>query len=166
MSQAARAGGLPRWHPAWWVATVAGIGFLPMAPGTWGSLVALPVGFAVSRHYPSLWLAPLAVLVFLLGWWASAVYVARTGKDDPGEVVIDEVAGQLLTLALVPAHWFTYAAGFLVFRVLDIAKPFPASWCDREIPGGLGVMADDMVSGLYGMIVMGIAVYLGGTLQF
>lgn len=80
--------------------------------------------------------------------------------------MIDEIAGQLLTLAFVPPDLLAYACGFLVFRALDILKPFPANWCDRHIKGGVGVMADDMVAGLYGMAVMGVVGAILGWRQF
>jgi len=156
----APASGLSRWHPAWWITTAAGVGLLPVAPGTWGSLFTLPIAYIIVLNISSYYLILLSVAVFLVGSWAAGAYVRRTGREDPGEAVIDEVAGQLLTLALVPPGVVAYALGFLVFRVLDIVKPFPADWCDRNVKGGVGVMADDMVAGLYGMVLMG----LGGLL--
>ncbi len=80
--------------------------------------------------------------------------------------MIDEVAGQFLTLALVAPGLLSYALGFVVFRALDIVKPFPANWCDRNIGGGLGVMADDMVAGFYGMVVTGAIGAIFGWQQF
>ncbi|CAA7625941.1 Phosphatidylglycerophosphatase A (fragment) [Magnetospirillum sp. UT-4] len=98
-----------------------------------------------------------AAALFALGWAASAEYVRRTGRDDPKEVVVDEVAGQCLVLAAVPDDPVLYLAGFAVFRVLDIWKPWPASWADRTLPGGLGVMADDALAALYGALLMALA---------
>lgn len=80
--------------------------------------------------------------------------------------MIDEVAGQFLTLSLVTPGLLSYALGFVVFRALDIVKPFPANWCDRNIGGGLGVMADDMVAGFYGMVVTGAIGAIFGWQQF
>lgn len=148
---------------SWWITTVGGVGRLPIAPGTWGSLVTLPVAYAVAATWSSHALIPLAALVFAAGCWAADDHVRRTGREDPGEAVIDEVAGQLITLALVPAGWLSYLVGFLLFRILDIVKPFPASWCDRHVKGGIGVMADDMISGLYGMVLMALG---GLVVQF
>jgi phosphatidylglycerophosphatase A len=89
------------------------------------------------------------VTVSLLGWWASSEHARLIGRDDPGEIVIDEVAG--LWIALLPASlaWPDVAIAFLLFRVADIFKPWPASWADRQLHGGLGIMADDLVAGVY-----------------
>ena len=154
-------------HPhrslAWWLSTCAGIGHLPIAPGTWGSLAALPAAYVIALEIGHIWLIPISIAVFLVGIWASGAYVRQTGREDPGVIVVDEVAGQLLTLALAPPGLVAYAAGFLVFRALDIFKPFPANWCDRNVKGGLGVMADDMVAGAYGMAILGLGAWLAGS---
>jgi phosphatidylglycerophosphatase A len=96
----------------------------------------------------------------VIGVVASGAYGRRQAVEDPQEVVIDEVAGQLLALSLAPPHWGWYLAGFALFRLFDITKPFPASWCDRNVKGGLGVMADDLVAGLYAMILIALGDYL------
>jgi phosphatidylglycerophosphatase A len=101
----------------------------------------------------------VALTIFGLGWLASAAYVARSGRDDPQEVVIDEVAGQWLALAAAPPSLAGYAIGFMLFRAFDILKPFPASWCERRLGGGLGVMADDMVAGGYSILIIVIGTY-------
>lgn len=148
--------GLSAWHPAALAATWFGTGLLPVAPGTWGSLAALPFAWVLARlgGWPMLLAASL--LCFFVGWGASAIYVRRTGEDDPSEVVIDEVAGQWLVLAAAPPDLFLYAAGFLLFRVLDITKPWPARWADRNVHGGLGVMLDDMLAAAYGAALMAV----------
>lgn len=92
----------------------------------------------------------------LVGWWAASVYVRRTGIDDPKEVVIDEVAGQWLVLAAVPPEPLFIAAGFAVFRLFDIWKPWPVSLADRNVGGGLGVMLDDLLAALYGAAVLAL----------
>jgi phosphatidylglycerophosphatase A len=131
------------------VATWFGAGLLPKAPGTWGSLAALPLAWILAQWGGTPALAAATVAVTLLGWWASEVYVRQTGINDPSEVVIDEVAGQWLTLLVVPPDPLLYAAGFAFFRLFDIRKPWPVSWADRCLPGGLGVMVDDLFAGLY-----------------
>lgn len=148
--------GISPWHPAHLAATWFGCGLLPKAPGTWGSLAALPFAWGLSKlgGWPVLLAASL--LCFLAGWWASAVYVRHTGVDDPSEVVIDEVAGQWLVLAAAPADPLLYAIGFALFRVLDITKPWPARWADRHVHGGLGVMLDDMLAAAYGAAIIAI----------
>ena len=138
------------WHPAALTATVCGVGYARYAPGTAGSLVALPIAWFAGG--PALPLLALALI--LIGWGAADVVVRRGGVQDPPRVVIDEVAGQ--TLALIPASHdiFAFAVAFLAFRATDILKPWPASWADRRLTGGLGAMADDVIAGIYaGMIV-------------
>ena len=155
-----RRDGISPWHPACLAATWFGCGLMPKAPGTWGSAAALPFAWALFRLGGSWALVAGSALCFLVGWWASAVYVRRTGVADPSEVVIDEIAGQWLVLAAVPADPLLYLVGFLVFRVLDILKPWPASWADRHIEGGLGVMVDDMLAAAYGALLMAVVALL------
>lgn len=140
--------------PAILLATWFGAGLMPFAPGTWGSLAALPFawGLTWAGGWPLLAVATLAV--FVVGWWASARYVAASGISDPGSVVIDEVAGQWLVLLFTPLDPLLYGVGFLLFRALDITKPWPASWADRSVEGGLGVMLDDVLAALYGLAAM------------
>jgi phosphatidylglycerophosphatase A len=103
------------------------------------------------------------LLVFFLGWRASTVYVARTGTEDPGAIVIDEVAGQWLVLVVAPLDVWYFLLGFVLFRLFDIVKPWPVSWADRRIKGGLGVMLDDMLAGVYGAaIVVVVAWFIEG----
>ncbi|MBC7905420.1 MAG: phosphatidylglycerophosphatase A [Rhodospirillaceae bacterium] len=151
-----RRDGIAAWHPAFLAATWFGCGLLPKAPGTWGSAAALPFAWVLYRLGGSWALLAASGLCFLAGWWASAIYVRRTAVADPSEVVIDEVAGQWLVLAAVPADPLLYVAGFLIFRVLDIWKPWPASWADRHVEGGLGVMLDDMLAAAYGALLMAL----------
>jgi phosphatidylglycerophosphatase A len=139
------------------IATWFGSGLLPKAPGTWGSLAALPPGLLL------LWLggAPALIVgilaVSIAGVWAGERFAEALGKDDPGAVVIDEVAGQWLALLPCTALGLPeIALAFLLFRAADIFKPWPASWADRNIPGGLGIMADDWVAGLYAALALGL----------
>jgi phosphatidylglycerophosphatase A len=111
--------------------------------------VALPFAAVLA------WLGgPLLVLLasaaaFVLGIWASNAYMATTGIHDPPAIVIDEVVGQWLTLALMPVDPVVYVLGFLLFRVFDVLKPWPANAIDRSVTGGFGVMLDDVVAGIY-----------------
>lgn len=162
MVLATRREGIAATHPAFIACTWFGSGLLPGAPGTWGSLAALPVAWVLADWAGPWAVAAAAALCFLGGWWASAVYVRLTGVADPQEIVIDEVAGQWLVLAMVPPDPALYAAGFAVFRALDIWKPFPAGWADRHIEGGLGVMTDDALAALYGTAVMAGAAHFWG----
>lgn len=140
---------LPLRHPAALIATWFGVGLMPIAAGTWGSLAALPVGALVGYLFGNVVVFLVAILVSVAGVWAGNVICAKSGLRDPGLIVIDEVAGQLLALAFAPFTLWGYVLAFVLFRAADIVKPFPADWCDREIHGGLGVMLDDLVAGLY-----------------
>ncbi len=148
---------LPRSHPASLLATWFGAGLLPKAPGTWGSLAALPFAWGLWQVGGALALGIATIVVSLVGWWAAARFVQATGIRDPSVVVVDEVAGQWLTLlAATPAEPWTYLAGFLLFRLFDIKKPGPIGWLDRHVEGGLGVMADDILAGLFALICLGL----------
>lgn len=148
--------GISPWHPAFLIATWFGSGLLPKAPGTWGSLAALPFAWGLSRLGGSPLLLAASLICFVVGWWASSIYVARTDAEDPGEVVIDEVAGQWLVLAAAPTDLILYVIGFALFRALDITKPWPARWADRHVHGGLGIMLDDMLAAAYGAAVIAV----------
>lgn len=143
------------------VATVGGIGRIGFAPGTFGSLAAAALVWLVSWSMPGTMPGrsvpfALAVLTFVIGWWASAIYVRGSRSADPSEIVIDEVAGQSLTLVFAPAPlelgWI--AGGFVAFRFFDILKPWPIGLAERTLTGGLGVMADDILAAAYAGVVL------------
>lgn len=144
---------LPFRHPASLIATCFGAGLMPVAPGTWGSLAALPVAWLVERAAGRIGLAAALCLVIAAGIWASETIVRRGTARDPGLIVIDEVAGMFLTLLFIPLTWLGVAVAFVLFRAADVVKPFPANWCDAHVHGGLGVMLDDLVAGLYAGLV-------------
>jgi phosphatidylglycerophosphatase A len=152
---------LRRRHPAMLVATLGGVGLVPRAPGTLGSLVALPFAWGVARVWGAGGLVAASLLLFALGWWAASV-VTRARGGDPPYIVIDEAAGQFLALAAVPLALPFYAAAFALFRLFDVAKPFPVGWADRHIGGGFGVMFDDVLAALYAAAILLIARYLLG----
>ena len=135
------------------------VGFAPIVPGTFGSLAGLVMFFAL-QTLPQ-WYIYLGVVVFvtLLGIWAAGKAERESGIVDPSFVVIDEVAGQLITLFLIPPTWYFVLGGFLLFRFLDIVKPAPARHAER-LPHGWGIMADDVLVGIYGNILMHGAVYM------
>jgi phosphatidylglycerophosphatase A len=160
MTSGAPANRLSTWHPANLVATGFGIGRLPWAPGTWGSLAALPLAWVMWSRFGSAGVGVAAIAVFAAGWWAAHVYIRATGAEDPPEIVIDEIGGQLLTLAVVPADVVLYAAGLVLFRLADIFKPWPASWAEKRLKGGLGAMADDFLAGLYSAMALFIVFLL------
>lgn len=148
-------------HPAGWIASGLGSGLSPFAPGTVGSLVALPLFVLMQQAHPLLpWLG--IVGVFALGVWAAGWVIRAIGVEDPGVVVIDEFVGQWLTLAMLdgfirwradsnqaPSMLAVLLVGFVLFRLCDILKPWPASWADRCLHGGFGSMLDDALAGLW-----------------
>jgi phosphatidylglycerophosphatase A len=155
---------LPLRRPAALLATWFGAGLLPWAPGTWGSLAALPLAWALGLLGGAWALVAGAAAIALVGWWACEVYLKRSEVDDPGEIVVDEVAAQLLTLAPTAGEPGLLLLGFVVFRIFDVAKPWPVSWADRRLGGGLGVMADDLVAAAYGAAIMAaLTALLGGS---
>lgn len=151
---------LPFAHPAVWLSTWFGCGLAPVSPGTVGSLAALPLA-ALATWLGGPWLlVAVAAIVGAVGVWTSDGYARAAGIADPGEVVIDEVAGQCLALTVVPLAPLPYAIGFLLFRLFDIVKPFPINWIERRLPGGYGIMLDDIVAAIFAMIVYRIGSHL------
>ena len=139
------------------------VGFFPVAPGTAGS--AAGVALYALLHYFGVtqFELPLAVAMFALGVWLGAAAEKELGSIDPGPVVLDEVMGMLVTLSYVQLNWVGVALGFVLFRALDVWKPFPAERLER-LPGGLGMMADDAMAGIYANVLLQAACYLAPSL--
>lgn len=136
--------------PALLVATVGGVGWLKPAPGTWGSLVVLPLALLGPA-----WALALGLLVWAVGWLAVREVLAGKPTEDPGWIVVDEAAGMLLALAGLPAGagWVGVGLAFLLFRAFDIVKPWPVSWADG-LHGATGVMLDDILAGAIAAILL------------
>lgn len=141
-------------------ASAFGIGYLKPAPGTWGSLAAALFWWFVLSHLSSPVQLGICVLYFVIGWWCSSRICARYGVKDAPQIVADEVVGMWLALALLPATWWLVLIAFALFRLLDIAKPGPVGWLDREVGGGLGVMADDVLAGVITAFVLYVSLWL------
>jgi phosphatidylglycerophosphatase A len=142
--------GTPDGPPGPWVVLAAWgpCGFVPLAPGTVGTLGAIPLFWALRGLPLGLYLLTLVAFIALAVYAASAA--GRYWKVvDASPIVIDEVAGYLVTMALVPWSWGTAVAGFLLFRLFDVVKPWPASWFDRSVKSGLGVVMDDVAAGVW-----------------
>ena len=138
------------------IATAGYCGYVPVAPGTAGSVAGLLV-FVLVRMAGGGWIEAAAIVVaFAAGTWAAGVAEPHFGRPDPGPVVVDEVMGMLVTLAFLPVSVTGALAGFLVFRVADIVKPWPARRFE-QLPGGLGVMADDAMAAVYAHLVVRVA---------
>ena len=146
------------------IATFGGVGLMPLAPGSWGALAALPFGWilAVSGGWVALLIG--AAVASAVGWYAADWYVKATGRSDPPEIVVDEVAAQWLALTVVPVTFAGFVAAYFVFRLFDTIKPWPASWADQELEGGAGVMLDDLFAGVYSLLPL-VALKLMGFLN-
>jgi phosphatidylglycerophosphatase A len=145
------------------VATWFGVGFLPIAPGSWGSLAALPFAWAITSLWGITGLGVAAAMAFLTGWWAAATVAKASAVEDPGAIVIDEIAAQWLVLLAAPPAPHPYAHAFLLFRAFDIWKPWPVRWADRNVKGGFGIMLDDLFAALYAMLALLVLLALGGV---
>ncbi len=145
---------------SFFLATYFGFGYSKVAPGTVGSLMTIPLAFALAYFY-GVWGIVIGVLVsFVVGLYATNEVLKHT-PHDPGFVVIDEVAGQLLTFCAIAPHlqgnsdaWSLYVCGFVLFRIFDIFKPQPVRWADSKITNAWGVMLDDIIAGVYAMLIL------------
>ena len=144
------------------IASVFGIGYFKIAPGTAMSAVAMPLAFLIALSGGAGALLAASVAVFVIGIYACGDHVSATGREDQSECVIDELAGQWLACAFAVAPLGAgsvislpaLALAFVFFRLFDIWKPWPVSWADQKLEGGLGVMADDMLAGLMAGLVV------------
>ena len=146
-------------NPVHFLAFGLGTGASPYAPGTVGTLLGIPLVYLLS-HWP-LWvyLAVSAALI-VIGVWVCDRTSRDIGVHDHGGIVIDEVAGYLVTMIAVPVNLWTLIAAFFIFRLFDIVKPWPIGWLDRKVKGGLGIMIDDLLAGLYSLGVMWVMIWL------
>jgi phosphatidylglycerophosphatase A len=153
------------------VASVFGIGYFEFAPGTIMSAIAVPLAILIALHGGgAMGILSASLIALVIGILACADHVRETRREDPSECVIDELAGQWLACAfclltfggLIPADHISlpmFALAFLLFRLFDIWKPWPVSWADQNIKGGLGVMTDDMIAGLMAGVLVALARY-------
>lgn len=141
------------------LATVAYCGYFPIAPGTVGSAAGLVVYLLVWWTRSPILEVGLIVLIFAIGMWAATHAERYFGGIDPGPVVIDEVLGMLVTLAFIPVGWSAALVGFFLFRVFDVIKPYPANRLET-FHGGLGIMADDAMAGVYANLALRALMWL------
>jgi len=134
-----------------------GAGLMPKMPGTFGTLTAIPLAVAVNYIGGFFTLSFLVIFIFI-AVWSSGVSETLLGRDDPREVVIDEVAGYLLAIFLLPQSWISLCAGFVLFRFFDILKPFPIRDLEKKVRGGTGSVLDDLLAGIYANL--GVRVFL------
>ena len=151
-------------NPVHLLALGFGTGCAPKMPGTIGTLVGILFYFplvSLSSAYPS-WPVYIGVTIalFLLGIWLCDVTANHLGVHDHGGIVWDEIVGFLITMTMVPFDWRFILLGFVLFRLFDIWKPWPISWLDNRVSGGLGIMLDDVLAGIYALIMLQLIVYL------
>jgi phosphatidylglycerophosphatase A len=135
------------------IASFFGVGFFPVAPGTAASLVVLLAYKFLLYRLAWPFLVGILLLLLVAGTYASTVYAAELGQEDPRRIVVDEAAGQLLVFLFVPPTWLNLGLAFFLFRFFDIVKPFPISRAE-SLPGGWGIMADDVAAGLAGKAIL------------
>lgn len=130
-----------------------GTGSMPYAPGTFGTLLAVPVYWFMQSLSMEAYIG-LTGLLFLLGIFLCGYTAKKLGTHDHGGIVWDEVVGYLITMTFVPVGWAWIVLGFLLFRLADIFKPWPIRWFDQHVTGGFGIMLDDVLAGVYAMLVL------------
>jgi phosphatidylglycerophosphatase A len=131
-------------------------GFSPGAPGTAGSVIGVALFWFLSPLSFPLYAVTVIAFIFLSIWCAARASVIFQTKD-PSQVVIDEIAGYLVTMTALPPSWGYIIAGFILFRIMDIVKPYPIRWIDQNIAGGYGIVLDDVLAGVYANIILQIA---------
>lgn len=137
-------------------ATFAYVGRIPKAPGTFGSLAAVPLALLLQPGGEVFYMV-VTLLLAAVAIWVAQAYEAQFKTHDPKEVVIDEVVGVLIAFTMLTT-WSSLLAAFLLFRLFDILKPFPVGWADKKLEGGLGVVADDILAGIFASLIMQILV--------
>ena len=138
-----------------------GSGLSPIAPGTFGTLVAIPI-VLLMQQLALPWYLLITLFVIIFGIWLCGESARRLGLHDPAGIVWDEIAGYMITMALAPTGIKWLVTGFILFRVFDIWKPWPIINIDRQVKGGLGIMLDDILAGIYALIVLQLLVFLSG----
>ncbi len=152
---------LPLRHPAALIATWFGAGLVRPAPGTIGSLIALPLGWGILTLGGQALLMLDIIIVLIIGVWAAGIYGAADNAHDSSSIVVDEVVGQWIALMTMPSSLLGYVVAFAAFRFYDVIKPWPVDYVDKRVKGGWGVMLDDVLAGLYALIVVFLVEYWG-----
>lgn len=149
--------------PVVFIALGLGSGLAPKAPGTAGTLLAVPLYLVMQNMPLSLYLA-VTLAITLSGIWICTYSAKKLGVHDHPAIVIDEIAGFLITMIAVPPGWHWVLMGFILFRLFDVLKPWPISWLDRNLKGGVGIMLDDVVAGLVSLGILHGSLYLSELL--
>lgn len=146
-------------HAVMLLATGGYVGYIPIASGTFGSLVGIPLVFIFSMM-PTAWAALAVLALILIAVWAAREVERQMKAKDPGCIVIDEIAGMCVTMLTIPFNPATCAAGFILFRIFDVIKPPPAKWMERRLKGGWGVVMDDVAAGIMAHLLLRFGLYL------
>lgn len=144
------------WH---FIACGFGFGASPKAPGTFGTIAAIPLYLILIKFNLVVYLS-IVVISLLFGIWLCHKTAKDFGVDDHQAIVWDEIVGFWITMICAPSHWPWVILGFVIFRFFDIVKPFPISWCDKHIHGGLGIMLDDVLAGIAALAVLQIVLWV------
>lgn len=142
------------------LASNAGLGYVPVAPGTFGTLAGIPAFYLLAPLSPAAFAAAWVALLITACWICGAAG-RYLGVVDDGRIVIDELAGYLVTVAFLPFSWTSALLGFVFFRIFDVLKPPPASWFDRRMKNGVGVVLDDVAAGVYAALALRLVLYFG-----
>lgn len=139
-------------HPAYFLAFGFGSGLSKWAPGTMGSLMAIPLYGLLLLFLSPMLIFLVAIVMFFLGAWAAEKTSCKLGLQDYSGIVIDEIVAMWMILAIAPQTWIGVAVSFILFRIIDILKPWPIHWFDQHVTGGLGVMLDDIIAAAFVML--------------
>ncbi len=145
-------------NPLHFISLGFGSGLMPKAPGTFGTLAAIPLYWLLSQFDFFTYLV-VTLFVTLIGIYLCAYTSKALGVHDHSGIVIDEIAGYFITMIAVPFDWLWLVVGFILFRFFDILKPWPISWLDKNLQGGLGIMLDDVLAGVFALICLHAIIY-------
>ena len=152
-------------RPACFLGLGFGSGLAPKAPGTFGTLVAIPLYYLMC-DLPLVWYLAIIVAGFIAGVWICQQSADWLGSDDPSAVVWDEIIGYLITMIAAPTGWQWVVLGFVLFRFFDILKPWPISLADRALHGGFGIMVDDVIAGVFALVCVQWIYYVFPTISW
>ena len=145
-------------NPVHFLSLGFGSGLMPKAPGTFGTLAAIPV-YLLMANFSVLIYSIITVVLFLLGIYLCQKTTDELKVHDHSGIVFDEIVGFLITMIAVPLTWQWIVAGFILFRLFDILKPWPISWLDKKVHGGLGIMLDDVLAGMFSLAILQLVLY-------
>lgn len=146
-------------HPAHLLALGFGTGYVPKLPGTAGTLVGVLLYFIMQPLNVIIYLV-VTIALLLIGIWLCGKTASDLGVHDHSSIVWDEIVGYLVTMIMAPTGWAWMILGFILFRLFDICKPWPVSWADRRVAGGLGIMLDDLIAAIYALLLLQITAYM------